>query len=95
MIEKFLDYVRGLFTIVEQTGRNSQEVKELQHEMQVLLKAFSDVLHDNERLRDYIDYKLQSAAKDRENDLLRLKIELLESGRALPPSTPSSEEKSE
>lgn len=92
MIEKFLNYVRGLFNMVQQAERNSEEVKELQLEMKVLLKAFSEVIHDNERLRDYIDYKLQSAAKDRENDLLRLKIEMLESGRTLPPSTPLHED---
>lgn len=95
MTERFLNYVRGLFSMVEQTERNSEEVKELQREMKVLLKAFSDVLHDNERLRDYIDYKLQSAAKDRENDLLRLKVEMLESSRALPPGNPPREKDGE
>ena len=95
MIEKFLNYVRGLFNMVEQTEHNSEEVKELQREMTILLKAFSDVLHENERLRDYVDYKLQSAAKDHENDLLRLKVEMLESNRALPPHTPAREEKRE
>ncbi len=92
MIEKFLGFMRDVFNFSQKLQSTSKATDELQRQVKEMSDALKYLLLENERLREYIELRLQNEATARDNALLRLKIEMLESGRALPPSTPPRED---
>ena len=90
MWKPFLEFVRQLFLVTEETNRNKAALKELQREF----KEFSErVGREMQELRTAIErlaYEVQRTSArekyERENYILRLENRLLRAGLNLPPA---------
>ena len=90
MWKPFLEFVRQLFLVTEETNRNKAALKELQREF----KEFSDrVAREIQELRTAIErlaYEVQRSSErekyERENYILKLENRLLRAGLSLPPA---------
>jgi predicted nucleic acid-binding Zn-ribbon protein len=75
---EFYEYARRLFTLKDQTDKNTEEIKELRQELKQLSEVVREVVYEIRRMKD-------NEAHEREKLALRLENMLLRSERGLPP----------
>jgi predicted RNase H-like nuclease (RuvC/YqgF family) len=85
MWQKVLDFARLLWNQGEETKKNSAAIKELQQEHAHMSRQIHVLAAHNQQLLQELEHYKQIVAKDLENLELRMKMDRLESGRALPP----------
>lgn len=81
MWREFVSWLKRLLLLAQQTERNRLETADLRQRVESLSKVVELLLFDAEQRR-------REEAHERENLQLRLKVQLLEFERRLPPPAP-------
>ncbi len=79
MGQKLYEAIKLIFNFAEELQRNRSDIEKLQQEMRELTAAMQRLIYEVQRAQD-------KEAHEREKLALRLEIELLRSGRELPPN---------
>ena len=93
MFERLLSFVRHIFDFGLEVKRYGEDIEKIERRLEDVTEALQILVHDNQRLRENIELKLQNEITEREKQKLQLENEMLKFERRLmPPSSPPRNE---
>jgi hypothetical protein len=85
MWQKLLDIAHQIWTNSEETRKNTGRIADLEEELEVTSSALQRTIFELARTNDRLQYQAQQHAVEMQNLELRLRLELSEKLRQLPP----------
>lgn len=84
MWKQFIEAIKQILFLTQQTEKNREETKELRHQVREMASALERLAYEVHRIGEKVDYANRNEAQEREKLELRLENRLLKFERQLP-----------
>ncbi len=91
MWKQFVDAIKQILFLTQQTEKNREEIKELRQQVREMAAALERLAYEVHRISEKVDYANRNEAQEREKLELRLENKLLRFERQLPSGKQSEE----